>query len=72
MSGGFWFIRRVHIHSDQRHLIGTGNPGAIAQAQMRRYDYDEVILKGPRRESGLRAGRFPLEIRYLRRPEPAA
>jgi hypothetical protein len=65
-------VRGVHIHSEPLHQVGTANLGVIAQALMQRYDYDEIVIKGARRESGLRAGQFPREIRYRRRPEPAA
>jgi hypothetical protein len=65
-------VRGVHMHADRAHQIGTANLGVIAQALMQRYDYDEIVITGARRESGRRAGRFPREIRYRRRAEPAA
>jgi hypothetical protein len=57
-------VRRVHIHAEPLHEIGTANLGVIAQALMQRYEYDEIVVKGVRRESGLRAGQLPREIRY--------
>jgi len=65
-------VRRVHIHSDPPHPVGTANLGVIAQALMQRYGYDEIIIEGARRESGLRFGQVPRTIRYRRRAEPAA
>jgi hypothetical protein len=70
--GRMLVVRGVHIHSKPMHRVGLANLGVIAQALMQRYDYDEVIITGARRESGRRAGRLPREIRYRRRPEPAA
>lgn len=69
--GRMLVVRGVHIHSDPLHRVGTGNLGVVVQALMQRYDYDEVVITGARRESGRRAGQFPREIRYRRRPEPA-
>jgi hypothetical protein len=71
-AGRLLVVRGVHIHSEPLHQVGTANLGVIAQALMQRYDYDEIVIAGARRESGRGAGRFPREIRYRRRPEPAA
>jgi hypothetical protein len=65
-------VRGVHIHSEPLHQVGTANLGVIAQAPMQRYDYDEIVIEGARRESGLHAGQFPRDVRYRRRPELAA
>ena len=70
--GRMLVVRGVHVHSEPLHQVGTANLGVIAQALMQRYEYDEVVITGARRESGLRAGQFPREIRYRRRAEPAA
>jgi len=70
--GRMLVVRGVHMHSEPLHEVGTANLGVIAQTLMQRYDYDEVVITGARRESGRRAGQFPREIRYRRRSEPAA
>ena len=70
--GRMLMVRAVHLHADRPRAIGAANLGVIAQALMQRFDYDEVIVEGARREGGLRAGRFPRRIRYRRRAEPAA
>ncbi len=70
--GRMLVVRGVHIHSEPLHRLGMANLGVIAQALMQRYDYDEVVITGARREGGLRAGQFPREIRYRRHAEPAA
>jgi hypothetical protein len=69
--GRMLVVCEVHSHSEPSHEVGTANLGVIAQALMQRYEYDEIVIKGARRESGLRAGQFARDIRYRRRAEPA-
>ncbi len=65
-------LRGLHVQTDLKpNSIGIPNLRALAQHVMDRMDYDELVIEGAPRTTGVRHGRLPGRLRFTRRDVPA-